>query len=194
MRRQIGLSLLEMMIALMIFAILSAITVGVLYNVFNTRERLDEESQRLSALQLSINLLQIDLTQIIGRRINSPEGKRKAFYGEPSRIEATRAGFANPLSIYARSTLQRIAYQCKEGKLLRIAWSDLDRTRTTKTMTRTLLDNIQSCRFMYYDEKNNPNEYWRLNEEIPDFLPRAIAVELQLNDWGIMNFLITRQL
>ena len=53
MTRVKGFTLIEILIALTVFAILATITSSTLYYAFNTRTRVNEQSERLSTLQLA---------------------------------------------------------------------------------------------------------------------------------------------
>src|SRR5438105_632303 len=92
-----GFTLIEILIALAVFAILATITTSVLYNAFTTRARVNEQSALLTELQLAISLIQQDTRQTIERPIRSNEMRLfPAFIGQAHYVEFTRDGNVNP--------------------------------------------------------------------------------------------------
>ncbi|NYQ85965.1 GspJ family T2SS minor pseudopilin variant LspJ, partial [Escherichia coli] len=64
-----GFTLIEILIALTVFAILATITSSTLYYAFNTRTRVNAQAERLNALQLAISIIQQDTSQTVERAI-----------------------------------------------------------------------------------------------------------------------------
>ena len=69
MNRRHGFTLIEVMVALAVFAILSAMTSQALYHAFDTRARVNEQANQLNAIQLAMTLIRRDTQQIIERSI-----------------------------------------------------------------------------------------------------------------------------
>jgi len=106
-----GFTLLEVMIAISIFAILSAGAFRLLRGEILLQQRLDSHHQAMALWQRGIHRLRSDLAQALPRPVrdeyNQPQA---ALIGEADSITFTRGGWANPLG-EARSELQRLSYQ-----------------------------------------------------------------------------------
>lgn len=203
MRKNHGFTLIEILVALMVFAILATITSSSLYYAFNIRTRVSIQAERLNSLQLANSIMQQDTAQISDR---APRGNEMrlfpAFIGRTEYVEFTRSGYTNPQSMEKRSTLTRVGYVCSKDKLFRRTWITLDTVNRNVYQDKLLLDNLSDCHFNYLDQSLHLLAEWReasigpgqTDQQAP--LPKAIQINLTLNDWGEMNqlFIITEAL
>src|SRR5688500_612047 len=126
LKKELGFTLMEILIALAVFAILATITSSSLFYAFNTKARVAEQINRLTTLQLAIIQMERDSQQIVLRTVHGNEMQTfPVFIGEPQYLEFTRGGIANP-NHEKRSTLKRVAFLCQNNKLLRRTWPILD--------------------------------------------------------------------
>ena len=109
---------------------------GSLLRILDTRDRLETERDFWRTLSLSLIQVADDLAQVRPRTVRGPDGLTKlpAFHGqavdsralgEPS-LEFTRGGQI-VLGDGARSDLQRVGYQLRDGTLSRLGWAGLGR-------------------------------------------------------------------
>jgi len=194
MRNFKGFTLIEVLIALTIFAILATITSSTLYYAFTTRTRVNEQSERLNTLQLAISLMQQDSVQVVDRPIRGNEMRSfPAFTGLTHYLEFTRDGNVNPGSNDKRSTLKRIAYVCEKGKLIRRTWDTLDPINRNAYQDKLLISKLKECHFGYLNQNLHVLPEWRelavnLDQRKEPF-PKAIQINLTLHDQGEMNLL-----
>src|SRR6185312_5679581 len=106
-RHDYGFTLLEIIIALFIFSIVSIIIVSALHNVLNTQAATEKKAARLAELQIALLLLSRDIEQTVNRPIVNASGMLEGFIGSSHTITFTHAGFVNPFGQLQRSTLQR---------------------------------------------------------------------------------------
>lgn len=194
MKKERGFTLIEVLVALAVFAILATLTSSALYYAFNTRSRVSEQVDRLNNLQLVISLIQHDISQTIAREVRGDEMRLfPAFVGEAQYLELTRDGIMNPNSVEKRSTLQRIAYLCRGGKLLRLGWDKLDTTNRKRVREKVLLDNLNSCHFAYLNQSSQILSEWRANavqqNQRSEPLPKAVQVNFTIKDWDKLSML-----
>lgn len=196
MRQSKGFTLIEILIALTVFAILATITTSSLYYAFDTRTRVTLQAEKLNTLQLALSLIQQDISQAVERAIRGNEMHLfPIFVGQPQYLEFTRDGYINPQSMEKRSTLKRVALVCKDGKLLRRTWSTLDPTNRNTYEDKTLLDGITECHFNYLNQSSQLLPEWReqaVNQnQNKEPLPQAVQINITLKEWGEMNLLFT---
>ncbi|MGQ3889530.1 type II secretion system minor pseudopilin GspJ [Legionella sp. CNM-1927-20] len=189
-----GFTLLEILIAIAVFAILATLTSSALYYAFNTRARVTEQADRFTSLQLAISLLERDSLQVVNRPVRGNEMHLfPAFIGQASYLEFTRGGLANPNSIEKRSTLLRVGLLCKDNQLIRRTWPSLDPANKDQHEDRVLLDNLTKCHFAYLNKSLQVLPSWNVGTgelEQVEPLPKAIQLTLTINQRDKLSLLL----
>ncbi len=62
--------------------------------------------------------------------------------------------------VLPRSTMQRAAYRIEDGALLRYHWNVLDRTLSNEPVIVTLLEEVDSLRFRFFQTDSDFIEQW----------------------------------
>jgi general secretion pathway protein J len=189
-----GFTLLEILIAIAVFAILATLTSSALYYTFNTRARVTEQADRLTSLQLTLSLLERDAAQLLDRPIRTNEMRLfPAFIGQKNYMEFTRGGSANPNSLEKRSTLIRIGLLCSNNQLIRRNWLSLDRANNDHHDDKVLLKELVQCQFSYLNKTLQVLPEWQASAgQVAQIepLPKAIQLNLSIKDWGKISFLL----
>jgi general secretion pathway protein J len=197
-----GFTLLEVLVALAVFAIMATAAYSGLRSVLFTRAAVEKENRRLAAVQLAVFRLEQDIEQTLSRGIRDEYGEpQPALRGGELLNEAlilTRAGWDNPLG-QPRSNLQRVAYRFGEGQLWRLHWNVLDRGGSVESRELLLLDQVREFRVRFLDQSDAWRNDWpppagsgadsNLTSD-PDTLPRAVEITLTLEDWGAITRLL----
>ena len=188
MIRARGFTLLELLVALAIFAVLSVMAYGGLRNVLDTRAQVEVEAARLTALQTTFTLIGRDVEQVLARSVrdNFGDAQPPLIGGGDQLLEFTHAGLRNP-SLQARSQLQRVAYQLKDGRLQRLTWPMLDRAPNSEPQQAELLGGITAVEILFYDQNLAPQQEWpqaSTGSTTPQVLPRGVEVSIELDGWG----------
>ncbi|MEJ2609629.1 MAG: type II secretion system minor pseudopilin GspJ [Candidatus Thiodiazotropha sp.] len=187
-----GFTLLELLIAISIFAILATFVYSSLNVVLNTEQQTSLYSQRMAKLQLGLSIMQRDFRQVVNRPIRDQQGDEQPALSSDGftgiLVEFTRNGYANPMKL-ARSNLQRVAYQLEEGTLYRLTWQTLDRAQDSEPHKYELIDEISSLELFYYDDELKKHSEWppeenAANPEKEPTLPVTIEMQMELKDWG----------
>ena len=189
--RQQGFTLLELMIASIIFAIMAVMAYGGLDNVMDNSEASQQALDRLKQAQHTVTILNRDLSQLVQRDIRDGYGTTQPYLMSgtdvDNLVEFTRSGRVNPGRLI-RSSLQRVAYRFDEDKLVRLQWPQLDRTQEMEAKQSILIDELEQVTIRFLDQNNEWQEQWPpLNAPAASGTatgPVAIEVILQLQDWG----------
>jgi general secretion pathway protein J len=191
-KHNLGFTLLEILIALAIFAILATMTSSVMFYSFNTRAKLNAHADRLNALQLAIIIIQRDVEQARDRAVRGNEMRLfPNFTGSNNYLELTRDGIVNPQGLEKRSTLKRIAILCENGQLIRRSWISLDSVDRRQYEDKILLSDLTGCSFNYLNTNLQTLSEWRPGairaDKTEETFPKAIQMDITLSDWGNMN-------
>lgn len=194
-----GFTLLELIVALAVFAIMATAAYSGLRNVLFTRAAVETQSRRLAAVQLAIYRLEQDIEQMTPRGIRDAYGEFQAAVmgGEllEDRLTLTRAGWDNPLG-QTRASIQRVAYRLQDGRLWRLHWDVLDRGSALQPRETLLLERVREFQVRFLADND-----WRDDWPPPAddeagikknlmALPRAVEISLTLEDWGEITRLL----
>ena len=191
-----GFSLIELLVALAVFAALAAAAYGGLAQIAATRGALAKQQDRFAEVVRAISMLERDLRQAISRPVrgNGRGDYLPALAGSGDRIELTRIGFANPLA-EPRSNLERVAYAVDARKLMRARYLALDRAPNAEPATTAVLDNTQGLSFRYLGNDGAWRSTWPPAEapsgmKTYDLLPRAVELRVATGDFGELRRVI----
>lgn len=183
-----GFTLLELLVSLMIFAVLAVIAYGGLKSVLDAQKQTDEQAAKLAMLQKAFIIINRDTEQMINRGIRDNYGDPKsALIGDSGAMEFSKAGWRNPAG-FKRSNIQRIAYGIEDDQLLRLSWAVLDRAQDSEPMSSLIMDRVKSLEVRYLDLDLKWQNQWPVNsnttKNVPETLPRALEVTMDVEDWG----------
>lgn len=185
-----GFTLAEVVIAIAIFALMSAMAYGGLNSILRTNAQTKVQSERLIELQRAMRLIERDVEFAIDRGIRDEYNEAQpAFSGggfDDYILRLTRTGRANPL-LQPRSILQRVSYVINEEKLIRRTWRSLDRAPNEKAQDVELLNDITEVTLRFLDKQQQWHQSWPPIQDpnSPNIgLPIATEFTLRLKDWG----------
>lgn len=145
-----GFTLIEVLIALAISAMVSVIAYTSLASVLEGVDGLRETTDRTYEINRAMMILSRDLRQMVNRPVRDEFGEREpAFTGGPLArfsLSFTRTGWHNPGG-YPRSNLQRVNYRLEDEALWRDTYPVLDRAGDTEPDTVMLLDDVEDLTF-----------------------------------------------
>lgn len=198
MNSQRAFTLIEVLVAMAIFAVLAAFAYGTLSQTLLSAEILNDRMNRLQALQRTVRMLTDDMQQLAPRPVRDELGDNlkpalETGFQTGFAIELTRGGWNNPV-VLPRATLQRAAYRLEEDELVRYHWNTLDRTLNNQPAAVTLLDGVEAIGFRFMQENGELTDQWPPQNR-PGLLgarqrPRAVEVVLRLTNEGEITRLI----
>lgn len=179
-----GFTLVELLVALAIFAVVAALAYGGLNAVLEARRHTAADAARLRDLQRAVSLLAADVEQAAPRPVRDEYGDRADAVrggGLHAPLELTRAGRANPARL-ARSQFERVAWVLRDGTLVRRHWTVLDRAQDSAPLEDALLSGVLrfEVRFLGFD--GEWAEQWPRLEA--GGAPRAVEVIIDLQGIG----------
>lgn len=201
MIRQRGFTLVEILVASAIAAILAAMCFTAMQQALENRERIRTAQARLIALQYTIRTLVQDFSQLAPRPVRVPVGEGYdaalvARRGASTQVQFTRGGWGNPAGVQ-RASLQRVSYELRDGTLYRSFWTVLDAQTEPLPVQRALLDQVEGFTLRFMNDGRQWQDDWPPpqpgGENQMRFLrwrPVAVEVTLQLADWGTITRLI----
>jgi general secretion pathway protein J len=187
-----GFTLVELMVAIAVFAVFAALAYGGLQAVVKQRTNSDRSMARLSEVQRAVRVVASDLEQLNPRPVRDRLGdtEQPALVAGPRAefpLELTRGGWSNPLGA-PRPTLQRVAYLLDGDKLVRLQWNVLDRTQANEPARWDLLTGVKSMVVRFLDPERQWHDDWppEGGDDLTRLRLQPIAAELtiELDDWG----------
>jgi general secretion pathway protein J len=208
-----GFTLLELLVALFIAAIMFAMGYGAINQALRSRGSISRHQQDLVQLESAMSIMEQDFVQLAPRPVRDPlgEGYLACLLGSPMSdssgtadaaasdtsdtaaplVVLTRNGWSNPTGLQ-RSELERVAYVLTNGTLVREHWNVLDATLSSAPVKRNLLKHLRGVSFRYLSNQRSWVDTWPpapLNTGSPqDFeyrwRPLAVQVTLDTRQWG----------
>jgi general secretion pathway protein J len=198
-RSHAGFTLLEVLIAVAIFAIVSTMALGGYNELIRQSERINANMTRMRAVQTAVHRMVQDFAELEPRPVREPLGSAplpvlRAEERSTLLAEMTRAGWSNPAGV-PRPTLQRVAYRFEDNKLQRDYWLALDRTLAATPVTVMLLDQVSSVSLRFLSADRVWSDQWPANSgsgsaASPYLRPIAVEITLELEDMGILKRLV----
>lgn len=180
--RQDGFTLVEMMVALFIFSLLSVAGVVLLRGAVDSNMVTDAKLSDMAQMQRLVSLMEADLSQALPRPHRDEQGDRRAAFisetGSSSRgfLSFTRGGQSN-INNKPRSNMQRVSYQLNGGRLERSQYQMTDGGLISEPAL--LLDGISDLGLRFRDKRGQWVSNWP-SERLSD-LPRAVELQFEQN-------------
>jgi general secretion pathway protein J len=193
-----GFTLLELLVALFIAALMCAMGYAAISQALISHDQLKSQQARLIELQTAMRVMEQDFVQLAPRPVRQPIGDEPSQpalqagpVGSEPLVALTRNGWANPVGLQ-RPALQRVAYYLENGTLRRESWYVLDPTLTSTTAKRDLLTHVKSVTFQYMDVNHVWQPLWPpttvqglVAQELSlRIRPIAVQVTIDTDDWG----------
>lgn len=184
-----GFTLLEVLIAVTITAVIGLGVWQVITGVVNSRDRVDELAEQFDGLQRAMLLLERDIIQVVNRPARDIYGDYQPALTsrqEEFALLLTRQGWRNPLGV-SRSDLQRVAWEYTGSELRRHYWPYVDQGQEETGRDVLLLGGISRLEIRFLDNNRAWHNQWPTDEVMaglnPGSFPEAplpLGLELTL--------------
>ncbi len=182
MRRgpQGAFTLVELLVALAIFALVSAFAYRGLAVLLDSREALERDSRRWRDLALFVGRFERDVQAALDRPAVGPSGTTQPPLtsvldlggATATGLAVSRAG----ASLYANELAapQRVGYRYAEGRVERLAWPSVDSGPRAEVAVLPVLADVRSLAFRFMDRTFE----WRREWAVPATQGLPLAVEM----------------
>lgn len=175
-----GFTLVELLVAVAVLAVVVALAWGGLAAVARSRALIEVEQVRLAALTRAFGRFEADLRAALARPVRDGTGAEvPALRGEPALLEVTR-GLPPSLIETGGADLARVAWSLQSGSLQRAAWTVLDRPAGVAPLGEALVPEASRIEFRYLDAQGR----WQSRWADSDRLPQAVELRLGIEDLG----------
>ncbi|HEU4780551.1 MAG TPA: type II secretion system minor pseudopilin GspJ [Steroidobacteraceae bacterium] len=195
-----GFTLIEVVIAMFIAAIMFAIGYSAINQALIDRDALNVSQDRVTEIQRGMRVVAQDFAQLVPRAARDTSGTGQlmpavsADGSSDSIVTFTRGGWSNPAGVQ-RPAEQRVRYRFIEGELVREHWMAVDAALNIEPRQRTLLTKATAIEIRFLDPVSRQ---WRTSwpatsssgqvppDQVDQLLTRPIAIEFTVvfEDWG----------
>lgn len=186
--RQSGFTLLEVLVAIAVFAMLSISAYQVLNGVQRSDAQSREHNARLQEIQQALVMMDNDFRQIVARKVRNqgeaPSDKilqsseyllDSSSYG----IIFPRLGWQNPQQMFPRGEVVKVGYRVVDDTLERVWFRYPDTVVGSEALVRPILSGVEKLSFRFYSDKK-----WLDSWNKKAALPEGVSVQLTLKDFG----------
>lgn len=188
-----GFTLIEILVAMAIFAVIGLASTGVLNSVINSDQLSSERFAKLEELQRAMLIIERDVLQIVPRslRVNGEaiplviSGGEGVLNSDADGLGFVRGGWHNPQMLLPRSTLQAVGYRIQEKQLQRLYGNYVDNIIGHEPKVRVLLSEIEDLKVSFLTEVAQLEDPDDWEESYSDAnLPLAVSITLVSKTFG----------
>lgn len=183
---QSGFTLLELLVAVALFATISTVAYSGLAALLRTDAQLRDGNTRWQDLQLALQLMEQDLSQAVNRPARDAFGTREpAMRFIPGSVqELSFSRFGSGMQADGAARLQRVSYRWDGSRLTRLVWPYPDRVQGSQGYEDELLNDLRAVDFNFHIDHQQTRNSWPDPGSSPGGLPAAVSISLQTRAWG----------
>ena len=185
-----GFTLIEILAALVIFAIMAMLSYRALAAVLDSREQLNAETQKWRDCALFFARVEQDLQGLLNRPVRSADDiAAPALAINPdapaeAMLALTRSGFAQADGVLAAP--QRVGYRLREGRVELVLWPHPDMAPRTAQQVFPVLSNVADFRIRALDARGNWQARWPALSNTPgsaagEYSPTLVELSVTLS-------------
>lgn len=184
-----GFTLIELVVAMAIFAVLTLSGWQVFNNLIKVRERTTIKAEQIAAIQETYEQLSRDFAQTIPRPSAIGNTVEPAFLLQNNVFHLTKTGVIDPLQ-QGVSPLERVYYSVEQEQLIRHAIAQVDQDGNLVPTKTVLLNHVKDWTVSALD--TSTNTAWPINNSTPASstvqtaagdvtMPKAVQITLTVN-------------
>lgn len=185
-----GFTLVEMLVAMLIFALIGMASHFVLSQMTSSDEISKEQQAALSELQFAMLMLERDVRQMVMRPVRAVQNDARGLYvltdsslldSDTDGLAFVRAGWSNPNAQLPRSMLQPVVYRVRENMLQRVYNTYVDDV-SARPFVQDLLPGVEDFR-IEFEHQGQRLRNWQLEGQLPD----VVIVRLTHEKYGLIE-------
>jgi len=191
-----GFTLVEVLIALVIFAILSALSYRSISALLQTRERLELETSRWREVMIFFNRFDQDVRRRVDRSVRNGNQYLPGWYGKPvfagdNDAQLMFSIMGNPEQPGTLMDTRRIGYRLHAGNIEMLIWPALDNVSASKPVAYPVLSQVKTLSLRYMSSQGYTwSDRWPA-PNLPDGpIPKAVEIRVTLNTGEQLNRII----
>ena len=188
LKRNSGFSLLELLVALVIFALLATMTFRGIAQLATATQRINLDNRKWREVSLLIERLEEDISHAIDRPWRDQHGLvQPAFQGN----NQSSNQYTPQLDLVRLENTQviRLAYRHHQQRLEMLLWPPLEQAPLTPASIATLLENVASFELQFLDKQGHWRSQWPLSPH-EGGLPKAVNIVLRLTSGEVIQRLL----
>lgn len=150
-----GFTLIEMLVSLFIFSLISAGTMAAMSSSLNMRERVNAGIDDLTQLQAARAIMRADFERISLRKRRDILGSFEPYVittDGDALISFTRLGRENPGGLEPRGDAERVEYYFRDNALIRQSWPTANPNVSSEPRETILLNGLSSVSVEFLSE------------------------------------------
>lgn len=183
-----GFTLIEVLVALAVFAVVAALAWRGLDSMATTKARLDQEMRMWRELELVFERISLDVTQLAPRSWQGSDGKPRSALqasntetGEQCQLDVLRFG-ADKEPVHLR-------YALKDGQLTLEVIAETAQAASAlinagASPRHVLLEQVERCELAILDRSNQWQARWPVKDPADTTRPRGMRLRLTLTGRG----------
>lgn len=190
-KRQAGFTLMEIMIAMAILALIGVGALTILDAATNSGNKIRKNGDRLNDVQRAFLFISNDIQQISLRQVRDEYGDpvpalSSDLQSSTPYMRFTRLGRRNPAQLN-RSNLEHLFYSIEDKALYKTSYFFSDGMSENHGLKRLILKDVENMELSFFD-----GDDWQTSWPLPSngtgkpppLLPVALKLELELTDYG----------
>ena len=182
-----GFTLIELMVAVVIFAIISVVSYRIISSLVTTKQVAGAAQEKWGNLSLTMSNLGNSFNRTIPLLVRDQDGNiLPAIYGKPklngvydSQLELSLSGYVGD-EVLGNSPPKRIGYRFYSGSLYLVSWPALNRVVTTQPEIDLLADNVQTFVVTYLYPDSEWRDSWPPIGGDPASVPKGVKLSFSL--------------
>lgn len=166
-----GFTLMEMLVALALFAMIGLISSQMLYQTADLSMTMVGRSEYITDIHRAMSVVDRDMRQIVNRGIRDELGEffDPLTLDDGRLLQFSRMGWLNPLD-EARGAVQRVEYSIEDGTLTRRYWQVMDRDQESTPVTQTVMEGVD-MEFVLEDSGGEQLSTYPDHQDVEELIP-----------------------
>jgi len=176
-----GFTLIEIIVASAIFAVIAGIVFPALIQFLEVRDRIEQKHQHIVSLQKTFLFIANDLrfaSNRLGKDQFGETAKTTLSIGDDSLFEVTAA--YPDLSLGGVNVPRRVRWELNQGVLQRVQYPVMDPDSDTRVLRQNLIQNVDDVEIevkSIEEGRDESSDDWEEQSRLPDLLDITITLE-----------------